>query len=255
MRDLPEYVLKNRENWDRWAPDWVEMGERAWGNEPSWGIWGVPESDLKLLPDDMNGMRTIELGCGTGYVSAWMAKRGADCVGVDNSEKQLETARRLAAEHGVNMEFWHGNAESLPYDDESFDFAISEYGAAIWADPYKWIPEAVRVLRPGCELVFLGNHPLVALTQPRDEDTPATRELLFPYFGMHRLDWDEGDEAGTEFQLPISDWVALFNDVGFEIVDYHELQNPEPGDEVRFFASADWAHDFPSEQVWHLRKR
>jgi len=35
---------------------------------------------------------------------------------------------------------------------------------------------------------------------------------------------------------------------------HHELQNPNPGDEVRFFVDANWAHDFPSEQVWHLRK-
>ena len=39
----------------------------------------------------------------------------------------------------------------------SFDLAISEYGAAIWADPYKWIPEAARLLRPGGQLIFLGN--------------------------------------------------------------------------------------------------
>ena len=43
----------------------------------------------------------------------------------------------------------HGNAESVPYPDNSFDIAMSEYGACLWADPYKWIPEAARLLRPG----------------------------------------------------------------------------------------------------------
>lgn len=255
MSELPDYVQKSRENWDRWAPDWVELGERAWRQEPDWGIWAIPESELSLLPDDMTGIDAIELGCGTAYISGWMARRGARVVGVDNSEKQLETARRLAAEHEADIEFIHCNAEDVPYPDASFDFAISEYGAAIWADPYKWIPEAARLLRPGGELVFLGNHPLVALTQPRDTDVPATRELLYPYFGMHRIDWDEGDEAGADFHLTISSWIRLFGDTGFEIVAYHELQNPDPGDEVRFFVDANWAHDFPSEQVWHLRRR
>ena len=255
MSDLPDYVLINRELWDKDVDFWAEVGERAWTHEPSWGVWGIPETEVSLLPDDMAGMDAIELGCGTAYVSAWMARRGATCVGIDNSEKQLETARRLAAEHDVELELIHGNAEIVPYPDESFDFAISEYGVAIWADPYKWIPEAWRILRPGGELSFLGNHPLAMLCVPRDADEPARRELLYPYFEMHRIDWDDGKDAGAEFNLPISEWMRFFDQVGFEIVAYHELRSPERSDEVQFFATADWAHDFPSEQVWRLRKR
>lgn len=72
---------------------------------------------------------------------------------------------------------------------------------------------------------------------------------------MHRIDWDDAEESGTEFNLPISGWIRLFHEVGLEIVAYHELQNPSPGDDVRFFVDATWAHDYPSEQIWHLRKR
>jgi SAM-dependent methyltransferase len=254
VTELPDYVLRNRAHWDKHAPAWVEGGERNWVSEPLWGIWGIPETELRLIPDDMTGMDAIELGCGTGYVSAWLARRGARVVGIDNSEGQLATARRLAEEHGVDLELIHGNAEEVPYPDESFDFAISEYGAAIWADPYKWIPEAWRLLRPGGLLVFLGNHPLTMIVQHHDTDDPLTRKLLLPYFGMHRIDWTDPDDEGTEFNLPISDWVSLFNEVGFEILDYFELQAPGPGDEVRFYVSADWAHDYPSEQVWKLRR-
>ncbi len=256
MTDLPDYVLKNRAHWDRHADQWVAGGERAWVGNPSWGIWGIPEADLQLLPGDMTGMRAIELGCGTGYVSAWMAQRGASVVGIDNSERQLATARRLAGEHGVDLELIHGNAEEVPFPDGHFDYAISEYGVAIWADPYKWIPEAHRVLVPGGGLVFLGNHPLVMITQRNDSDAPVGTELLYPYFGMHRIDWhDENGDEGTEFNLTISDWVSLFNTTGFDIVEYHELQSPTAGPEIRFYASMDWAHAFPTEQVWVLRKR
>lgn len=254
MTGLPEYVARNQANWDKAAPDWVAAGERNWAGEPNWGIWEIPESELGLLPDDMTGMDAVELGCGTGYVSAWMARRGARVVGIDVSEKQLATARRLAQEHGVDLELIQGNAESVPYPDGSFDFAISEYGAAIWADPYKWIPEAWRLLRTGGELVFLGNHPFVLLAQYHDSDAPAGRELINPYFGMHRTDWHEGGEHGTEFNLTISEWMRLFSETGFQVEWYHEIQAPTGGEEVRFFASADWAHDYPSEQVWKLRK-
>ena len=58
----------------------------------------------------------------------------------------------------------------MPLPDASFDFAISEYGASIWCDPYEWIPEAARLLRPGGRLVFLVNAPLIMLCGPDDED-------------------------------------------------------------------------------------
>lgn len=258
MAETPDYVLVNRELWDRDAHNWVEMGERAWRIlEPNdWGIWHVPESELRLIPDDMTGMRAIELGCGTAYVSAWMARRGARVVGIDNSERQLDTARRLAAEHGIELELIHGNAESVPYPDASFDFAISEYGAAIWADPYKWIPEAHRLLRSGGDLVFLGNHPFLHLVMPRDDEGVTDRTLRNPYFGMHRIDWEEPDgDAGTEFNLPISEWMRLFDDVGFDVVQFVEIRNPDPSREKSFDQDPGWAHIFPSEQVWRLRKR
>ncbi len=253
---LPDYVVKNRLLWDGQADDWVAAGERSWAAEPTWGIWATPESELGLLPEDMTGMRTIELGCGTGYVSAWMIRRGATAVGIDNSERQLATARRLAAEHDVDIELVHGNAECVPYDDASFDFAVSEYGAATWADPLEWIPEAARLLVSGGELVFLGNHPLVGLTQALDSDAPVNKTLQNPYFGMHRIDWREPNGTqGTEFNLPISEWLRLFDRTGFDLVAYHELRAPRPGPDVRFYVTADWAYDYPSEQVWKLRKR
>ena len=138
MGELPEHVAVNRAFWDGMADEWVEGGERAWKwAEPAWGTWGIPEAELRLLPDDMAGMQAIELGCGTGYVSGWMARRGASVTGIDNSVEQLRTAQRLAEQHGVELELIHGNAEAVPKQGESFDFAISEYGAAIWADPYR----------------------------------------------------------------------------------------------------------------------
>ncbi len=258
MGELPEHVAVNREHWDGVADQWVEMGERAWAREtPTWGEWGIPESELQMLPADMTGMDAIELGCGTGYISGWMARRGAAVTGIDNSSRQLETATRLAAEHGIDLELIHGNAETVPKPDASYDFAISEYGASIWADPYAWVPEAHRLLRPGGSLVFLGNHILVHLCSPPDGSLPITRRLENPYFGLFRQDWrDAVDEpGGIEFNLTFSAWIRLFNQTGFEIVDMIEIQAPEDVSGQPFGVPAAWARDFPSEHVWKLRKR
>lgn len=200
-------------------------------------------------------MKAIELGCGTAYVAAWMARLGAEVVGIDNSQKQLETARRLATEHGIDLELIHGNAESVPFPDGTFDFAASEYGAAIWADPYKWVPEAHRILRSGGELSFLGHHPLLLVSSERHGEGAVRRSLLYPYFEMHRVDWEGEDDPTTEFNLPTADWMKLFDRTGFDVVAYHEIRNPDPSAEDRFGVDPAWAHDYPSEQAWRLRKR
>ena len=120
----------------------------------------------------------VELGCGTGYVSAWLARRGGRCIGLDNSAKQLETARMLQREFDLSFPLVHADAERAPFADGSFDFAISEYGAAIWCDPYRWIPEAARLLRPGGRLVFLCYSNLIMLCMRESESEAATAELL-----------------------------------------------------------------------------
>ncbi len=255
--NLPDHVLANRQLWDSTAKNWIAPGERNWAaTEPSWGIWSLPEAQLRLLPDDMSQMRAIELGCGTGYVSAWMARRGATCFGIDNSENQLATAKRLMAEHDLQFEVMHGNAESVPKPDACFDFAISEYGAAIWCDPELWLPEAHRLLVPGGQLVFLGNHPLAMACAPLSGDL-TDQQLHRPYFGMHKFDWRgvEIDPGGVEFNLPISQWMALFDRVGFSVERYQELQAPPSATGTQYFVSAEWGRSWPAEQVWHLRKR
>lgn len=256
--DADDHVRENRRHWNDRADAWVTPGERAWlQDEPTWGIWGVAEAELGMLPPDMPGMRAIELGCGTGYVSGWMARRGAEVTGIDVSERQLATAQRLATAHGVELTLVHGNAERTPFADASFDFAISEYGAAIWCDPYRWIAEAHRLLAPGGRLVFLGHHPWTTVCSPLDGSTPLVEHLVRPYFGMHRIDWTRvpNDPGGIEHNLAISDWFALFGQVGFDVEGYHEPRPTREAPEAAFFATADWARRYPSEQVWKLRKR
>src|ERR1700761_169692 len=180
MSDLPEHVTTNRAFWDGLAESYVESGRLNWeSEEPVWGIFRVPESEVGLLPREIEGRDSIELGCGTGYVSSWLARRGARPVGIDNSAAQLATARALQQEFGVEFPLVHGDAEHVPYPSASFDLAISEYGAAIWCDPYAWIPEAARLLRPGGRLVFLGNHTLLMLCAPdtAEVEPPGDRLL------------------------------------------------------------------------------
>jgi SAM-dependent methyltransferase len=255
--ELPAHVADNRAAWDAWAHEYVAAGERSWRRLPgeeTWGIYGVPESVVRMLPDDLAGRDAIELGCGTGYVSAWMARRGARVVGIDNSPRQLETAARLQVEHGIDFPLLLGNAERVPYPDASFDFAISEYGAALWADPAAWVPEAARLLRPGGRLAFLTNHVVAYLCTPDLEADPVGEQLLRPMFGMGRTTWPDADGA-VEFHPTHGDWIRLLVASGFEIEDLVEPQIPEGATTSYQWMPYTWARQWPCEEIWKVRKR
>jgi SAM-dependent methyltransferase len=250
---VSDHVLRNRLAWDQWAADYAGPGLRGWeADEPSWGIWSVPEADAAVLPATLGGQDSIELGCGTGYVSAWLARRGARPVGLDNSAAQLATARALQERFGQRFPLVHASAEQTPFADASFDLVISEYGASIWCDPYAWIPEAARLLRPAGQLIFLVNSVLLMLTIPDQDGLPATGRLLRPYFGMHRFEWP--DDNSVEFHLGHGDLIRLLRRCGMQVEDLLELR-PLPGATASHpLATFEWARQWPCEEVWKARK-
>ena len=249
----PDHVLRNRAAWDKRAAEYAGPGLDNWAAaEPGWGIWRVPEAQVSMLPPDLDGASTLELGCGTGYVSAWLSRRGARPVGLDNSAAQLTTAAALQDRFGLHFPLVYASAEQAPFADAVFDLVISEYGASNWCDPYTWIPEAARVLRPGGWLIFLANAVQAVLTWPEQDDLPATKTLQRPYFGMHRFQW-EGSDA-IEFHLGHGDMIRLLRRAGFEICDLIEIQ-PPPGSTTRHpIATLEWARQWPCEEVWKARK-
>jgi SAM-dependent methyltransferase len=253
MSERSDHVRRNRAVWDVWATDYSEPGRRSWEQqEPWWGQWHVPESQLHLFPESVDGLDTIELGCGTAYVSAWLARRGARCVGIDNSLAQLSTARRLQTEHDQLFPLIQASAEETPFPDQSFDLAISEYGASIWCDPYRWIPEAARLLRPGGLLVFLVNGVLLMCCLPDEPDGKAGDRLLRPYFGMHRFEWSDDDSV--EFHLGHGDMLRLLRHNGFAVEELIEIEVPE-GSTTRYpWVSLEWSRQWPCEEVWKARR-
>jgi SAM-dependent methyltransferase len=249
-----DHVRANVEVWEARAEDQLALARREWSAaDPVWGIFGVPEAEAGLLTCELDGARTVELGCGTGYVSAWLARRGASAVGVDPTPSQLQIARQLQREHDLAFPLVLAAGERVPLRDASFDLVISEYGAAIWADPHRWIPEAARLLRPGGELVFLGNSSLLMLCVPDEDGVAATDQLLRSQRGMHRFEWP--DDPGVEFHLSHGDWIRLLRASGFEVEDLIELYAPDGATSSYPFVTAEWARRWPYEEVWRARRR
>jgi SAM-dependent methyltransferase len=250
-----DHVQRNRAAWDTWAPDWVDPGRRSWAHDDVvWGEFDVPERVVGALPD-VAGLDVVELGCGTAYLSGWLARRGARPVGVDASAGQLATAAALQAEHGVAFPLLHASAEDTPLRAACCDLVVSEYGASIWCDPHRWIPEAARLLRPGGELVFLVTGTLLLLCMVDGEEAAVASPVLQrDYFGMHRFQWADDPQGSVEFHLGYGDWIRVLRRHGFEVEDLIEVR-PPPGATTRFpYVDGNWARRWPCEEIWRARR-
>ena len=245
---------RTREAWTGFAPEYHTAGRKAWAREViDWGIWCVPEPELGALGDltALKGQDVIEMGCGTAYFSSWLARLGAKPVGIDLTPAQLESARVFQKEFGIEFPLIEGDAQHVPLPDASFDLAISEYGASIWCDPFQWIPEAARLLRPGGRLVFLTNGAISMICSP--DTGQFGQELLKPWFGMHRFEWSP--KEAVEYHLSHGAMFKLLLDTGFSVENFIEIQAPEGATTRHEYISAEWARKWPSEEIWVARKR
>lgn len=140
----------------------------------------------------------------------------------------------------------------VPLPDARFDLAISEHGASIWCDPYRWIPEAARLLRPGGQLIFMLNSVLLMLCLPDEDGVPVAERLLRPAFDMHRLEWP--DSESVEFHISRGDTVRLLRRSGFGLEDLVEVRPGEDANTQYDFVALSWARRWPSEEVWKARR-
>lgn len=169
------------------------------------------------------------------------------------SAAQLATARALQAEFGLAFPLVRANAEEVPLRDARFDLAVSEYGAGLWCDPERWVPEAARLLRDGGWLIFLVNATLMTLAMADEDDVPATDRLRRPQFGLQRVQWPGHDEV--EFHLSHGDWIRCLRRNGFAIEDLIEIRPPQDATTRYRFVTLDWARRWPSEEIWVARRR
>ena len=253
--DLPDSIAANIVEWTQTNAEYTDgSAEASWRRDDiTWGVFGIAEEALGSPLGDLADLDAVELGCGTAYFSARLAKHGARPVGVDPTPAQLATARRMQALTGIAFPLVEAPAERVPLPDRSFDLAISEYGASLWADPALWIAEAARLLRPGGRLVFLTNSFLVYLCYP--DVGLAGETLQRPQFGPSRVAWPDG--PGIEYHLAHGHWLRLLRASGFDVEDLIEIQAPPDARTPEYYESVtvDWARRWPAEEIWVARRR
>jgi SAM-dependent methyltransferase len=137
-----------------------ELKERhaaMWGSAPFERIAGTLADMHEAIVDAVDGAPGrdwLDVGCGTGELAFMAAETGATVTGADLSPTLVETARRQAAERGVDITFEVGDAEALPYGDASFDIVTSSVGAIFAPDHRAVASELARVCKPGGNLAM-----------------------------------------------------------------------------------------------------
>ena len=208
--DLPDHVRRNRAMWDEWATEYVANGEaalapRGRARRP-WGSWdiarGGPPPPARRPRRPRHDRARVRDRIRVGLAGATWRPAGRHR---QLRRGQLATGARLPGQARPRLPLHHGNAEAVPCPNASFDLAISEYGASIWADPYRVDPgggPAAPARRPPalpCQRPHPGPHrAIVTTSRPK---TGCSR----PYFGLHRLEWTS--DNSVNFALGYGDWI------------------------------------------------
>jgi SAM-dependent methyltransferase len=247
-------VRTNLASWEHDSDAYQARNREQLGRERlAWGVWDVPEDEIRAL-GDVDGVDALELGCGGAQFGLRVAALGARVIGLDFSENQLRHAVRNVRGEGARFPLVRGDAEELPFADESFDLVFCDHGATTFTDPHRTIPEAARVLRGKGRLVFNISTPVICMCWG-DDDEPPRRELRREYFSLGRIEYDDADGRSVEWQLGYGDWIRLFRSSGFVVEDLIELRPPaDASTTYQDYAPLDWARDFPGEHIWKLRK-
>jgi SAM-dependent methyltransferase/8-oxo-dGTP pyrophosphatase MutT (NUDIX family) len=207
----------NRAGWDAISKAYQDeiFGERFAG-KLMWS-WTLSEDDLHLL-DDVRGKQVIVLGCGGGQDVIALCEMGATAVGIDQSEKQIAYARKLAVKReAANSSFVCGTVEDLSrFEDQSFDAAISAHMLNYVERIEDTLQEVARVLRPRGVFALSVRHPFDAIVSEQ-----APYRLERSYWDIES-DWTWSFESGASGRFrqwfwPISQWIEMLERAGFEV--------------------------------------
>src|SRR4051794_32442203 len=140
MADAPDLQIVTEVQQQIWSKgDFAMIGVAA----------QIVQENLCEAVDVLPGSRVLDVACGAGNGAIAAARRNAEGVGLDYVPALLERGRERAAAEGYEVEFVEGDAQDLPFEDASFDYVISTFGAMFAPDQEKAAAELLRVCRSG----------------------------------------------------------------------------------------------------------
>lgn len=102
------------------------------------------------------GTQLLDIGCGAGQLTIPAARKGIKVTGIDLAANLVEQAKKKAKDESLQIQFEQGDAESLPYKDNSYDMVMSLIGSMFAPRPELVASEMIRVCKPGGKII-MGN--------------------------------------------------------------------------------------------------
>ena len=133
------------------------------------------------------GLDILDAGCGEGYLSRILAKKGANATGIDSSTKLIEAARSQNLADVPSVSFDIGSVDDLPYPDSAFDLVVCNHLVNDLFDPSKPISEFARVLRSNGRLVILMLHPCF-YNKHAERDQATNGMIASSYFDIRSVE-------------------------------------------------------------------
>ena len=186
------------------------------------------ESRLHLLPSLKRGMRVLELGCGGGQNSVWLAKHGLVCDAFDISAEQLNHARTLARREGVEISFEKGELDRWPVRFTGpYDLIHSSHAMEFADNPASVIARAAQMLRLGGTLVISTVHPLYNGDWVEGFDDEGGTECMGLFLRNYFSPPDDIRRKNGKIEVisrayPVSSWFRWMRDAGLEVVAIEE---------------------------------
>ena len=251
MRARPRTISTSaqRAYWDALAPVYARI-TRIRTDDFHWGPQIPGESSLRVLPPLGPGASALELGCGGGQNSVWLARKGVRCEALDVSEEQLGHARALAAREGVRVDFRRASLEEFaaaPPPPGLFDLVHSSHALEFVDDPGPVVRAMAAAAKPGGTVAVSAVHPLFngewiegewEDETGRDAGAAGAGLFLRDYFSPPDDVRDDAFGHAVSRAWPVSAWFGWFRDAGLEVT--HLLEPPATPDAP--YTSDDWAN-------------
>lgn len=130
--------------------------DKRWQTEAGRADWLKPDHDvvqfIQQFKPSASGLRVLDLGCGVGRHSIYLAESGFETYGLDGSEAGISHAKQAACDLKLDIHLTRGSMEALPYDSAFFDYVLA-FNVIYHGDPTvvsRCVAEIHRVLKPGC---------------------------------------------------------------------------------------------------------
>ncbi|AZI59462.1 class I SAM-dependent methyltransferase [Nakamurella antarctica] len=220
--------LANRRWWDADAGDYHAEHAAFLGDADFvWCPEGLREDDAHLL-GEVEGLRVLEVGCGSAPCGRWLTGAGAQVTAFDLSAGMLSYAADAATRSGLHAPLVQADASAMPFASQSFDIACSAFGAVPFvADSALVMREVARVLRPGGRWVFSVTHPMrwIFLDDPGEKGLQAVSSYFdrSPYVEVD----SDGVPAYVEHHRTLGDRIREIVAAGFTLTDLIEPEWPD----------------------------